>query len=174
MLAGASTLALAATWRKPTQAADLKALHWVNPNATPSTLPPLRLVAADGSAHTLAEFAGQGVILNFWATWCVPCVAEMPALAKLAAQLQTDHIAIVPFSSDRGGATAVEKFYRTHEITGLPIWLDPDGDAGHTLKLRGIPTTLIIDRQGRERARAEGAMDWSAPESVGKIKALVG
>jgi hypothetical protein len=68
----------------------------------------------------------------------------------------------------------VENFYRTHEITGLPIWLDPDGDAVHALKLRGIPTTLIIDRQGRERDRLEGAVDWATADSIAKIKALVG
>ncbi len=174
VVAGTTTLALAGLGRKPARAGELKALSWVDAKAAPADLPPLHLVAADGSGHPVAEFAGQGLVLNFWATWCVPCVAEMPALAKLAVQVAGERITVLPVSGDRGGAASVEKFYRAHEITGLPIWLDPDGDAFHALKLRGIPTTLIIDRDGRERARAEGPMDWSAAESVAKIKTMLG
>jgi thiol-disulfide isomerase/thioredoxin len=173
-LAALATLTTAGFGRKHAVAAELKPLPKLSPDDPPLPLPPLRLVAADGSAHGLADFAGQGLVLNCWATWCIPCVAEMPALAGLAAHLTGDRIAVIPLSSDRGGKDAVGKFYREHEITGLPIWLDPDGDAVHALKLRGIPTTLIIDRQGRERGRVEGAADWASAESVAKIKALVG
>ena len=109
-----------------------------------------------------------------WATWCVPCVAELPALAALARRLRGEGILVLPASSDRGGAAAVEAFYRGHAIEGLPVWLDPKGAAAQAWGARGIPTTLIIDRAGRERARAEGALDWASEAAVAEIKRLVG
>jgi thiol-disulfide isomerase/thioredoxin len=168
-----ATVTVAGFGRKLSAASSLRSLSNLTATTAPLPVPPLKLVAADGGVHALGDFVGQGVVLNCWATWCIPCVAEMPALAQLAGLVKDDKIAVIPLSSDRGGRDVVQAFYHSHEISGLPIWLDPDGDAVHTLSLRGIPTTLVIDREGRERARVEGAADWSSPESVAKIKALV-
>ncbi|MBV9785960.1 MAG: TlpA family protein disulfide reductase [Acidisphaera sp.] len=143
------------------------------PTDPPRPLPPLNLVDADGNAHTLAEFSGRGVVLNLWATWCVPCVAEMPALNTLAGQVGPE-IAVLALSSDRGGAPTVEAFYREHAITNLSVWLDLHGDALHALNARGIPTTLIIDKQGRERGRLEGAIDWARKDALDTVRRLAG
>ena len=70
------------------------------------------------------------MVINLWATWCVPCVEEMPSLAALSKTLAPDDIAVLPLSSDRGGARVVEAFYQDHGITGLPVLLDPKGAAG--------------------------------------------
>ncbi len=144
------------------------------PTDPPHPAVPISFTDAGGAAHQIGEFAGRGVVLNLWATWCVPCVAELPALAKLAAQVAGDGIVVLPLSSDRGGAAVVERFYRSHAIAGLGIWLDPQGSAGRALSARGVPTTLIIDRAGRERARLEGAADWAAPDMLAAIRKLVG
>ena len=120
---------------------------------------------------SLADYAGQGVVLNLWATWCVPCVAEMPALDALAAQVAPG-IAVLPLSSDRGGAPTVERFYQARGVRNLPIVLDQGGTAARTLGARGIPTTLLIDAKGRERGRLEGTADWSTKEAVALIKTL--
>ncbi len=173
-MAAGSTLAALALARKPARAGNLQGQSALTPDAAPVAVPPLKLLTAEGRAYTIGSFVGQGVVLNLWATWCVPCVAEMPSLARLAGLLHDAAIAVVPLSSDRGGAAVVEKFYHDHDITGLPVWLDPDGDAVHQLRLRGIPTTLVIDRTGQERGRVEGGVDWSAADSVAKIKAMVG
>lgn len=140
----------------------------------PKPLPAIRLVSRDGTAETIGAFAGKGVVLNLWATWCAPCVAELPSLDALAARLAPDQIAVVPLSSDRGGADAVADYYRAHGIAHLGVWLDPDGAAMSALGARGIPTTLILDRQGRERARLEGGIDWSGDEAVTAIRKLIG
>ncbi len=140
----------------------------------PVPLPPAALVDADGGAHGLERFAGQGLVINLWATWCVPCVAELPALAALAGRVRDAGILVLPLSSDRGGAAVVEKYYRKHGIEGLPVWLDPKGAAARAWGARGIPTTLIVDRQGRERARMEGALDWASEEVVAEVRGLVG
>ena len=113
------------------------------------------------------------MVINLWATWCVPCVAEMPSLAALSKALAPDDIAVLPLSSDRGGARRVEAFYQEHGITGLPVLLDPKGAAARAWHARGIPTSLIIDKKGRERARLEGSADWSTPAAARLVRKLV-
>jgi thiol-disulfide isomerase/thioredoxin len=146
----------------------------LKPTDPPAPLPAATLVDAAGAPHTLAEFAGRGLVLNLWATWCVPCVAELPALAVLAGRAAADGILVLPLSSDRGGAAVVAAFYQKHGITGLPVWLDPKGAAQQEWGARGIPTTLIVDRKGRERARTEGSVDWASDAALARIRGLVG
>ncbi|CAH2600556.1 Thiol:disulfide oxidoreductase TlpA [Rhodovastum atsumiense] len=140
----------------------------------PLPLPPAKLVDEAGVAHGLDSFAGKGVVLNLWATWCVPCVAEMPSLAALARRVAGEGILVVAASSDRGGAEAVTRFFARHRIEGLPVWLDPKGEAGRAWGTRGIPTTIILDRAGRERARLEGSADWASDAAVAEIRRLTG
>jgi len=173
MLAAAGTLAAGLGMRKP----RAERLHDLAGDLTP-TDPPVAasdivFTTADGQERHLAEFAGHGMLINLWATWCVPCVAEMPSLAALSKTLAPDDIAVLPLSSDRGGARTVEAFYQEHGITGLPVLLDPRGVAARSWGVHGLPTSVIIDRQGRERARLEGAADWSTPAAAAIIRKLV-
>lgn len=139
---------------------------------TATPVPEFQFTTADGEMRTLKDYAGKGVVLNFWATWCIPCVTEMPALAKLASLVDPAHVAILPLSSDRAGAVAVQKFFDEKGISGLPILLDPRGDAARAFGSRGIPTTILIDARGRERARLEGSADWADPSAVAAVKEL--
>jgi thiol-disulfide isomerase/thioredoxin len=136
-------------------------------------LPPFTFTDSRGGEQEVADFAGQGLVLNLWATWCPPCVAEMPALDRLAKTLAPERILVLPLSSDRGGLPVVQAFYERTNVTTLGIWLDPRGSASRSLRARGLPTTLIIDRSGRERARLEGDAAWDAPEFVTAIRRLV-
>ena len=117
----------------------------------PVAAPDIVFVAADGSEHHLAEFVGHGMVINLWATWCVPCVAEMPSLAALSKTLAPDDIAVLPLSSDRGGATIVEAFYEEHGIIGLPVLLDPEGRGG-TPVAGARPSDQPDHRHGRDRS----------------------
>jgi thiol-disulfide isomerase/thioredoxin len=173
LLAAGGTLAAGLTTRKP-RAQELQDLASAlvrtdPPVAAPDTI----FVSADGKEHHLSEFLGHGMVINLWATWCVPCVAEMPALAALSKTLAPDDIAVLPLSSDRGGAAVVQSFYRGHGISGLPVLLDPKGAAAHAWHARGIPTSFIIDKQGRERARLEGSVDWSTAAAAARVRKLV-
>ncbi len=129
---------------------------------------------AEGRERRFAEFRGQGLVVNFWATWCPPCVAEMPALDRARAALAGDGIEVLPLSSDRGGRAQVEPFYARTGLKHLAIWLDPRGAAGRAFGVRGLPTTLILNRAGLEVARLEGEAAWDRPEVLAAIRRLVG
>lgn len=173
-LAG-GTLAAGLLPRKPWAQERLPALAAaLKPTNPPTELPEVTFTTADGTLHRLTEFRGRGMVVNLWATWCAPCVAELPSLEALSKALAPQDIAVLPLSSDRGGANVVQEWFGTHEITGLPVLLDPKGAAARALAARGIPTSLVVDRQGQECARLEGAADWSSPEAVALVRALVG
>jgi thiol-disulfide isomerase/thioredoxin len=137
-------------------------------------LPAITFLDAEGAEKSPADFPGQGLVINFWATWCPPCVAEMPALERLARQLAAERIAVLPLSSDRGGRAVVEAFYQRVGLSGLGIWLDPRGAAARATGARGLPTTIIVDRRGQERARLEGDAAWDTAPFVAAIRRLVG
>lgn len=137
-------------------------------------LPAFTFTDADGAAKRVADFAGQGLVINLWATWCAPCVAEMPALDRTQAALAQDGILVLPLSSDRGGRGQVEPFYRERGLQHLRVWLDPRGAATRALGARGLPTTVVVDRDGVEQARLEGAAEWDTPAMLAAIRRLVG
>ncbi len=140
----------------------------------PRPLPAAKFLTPEGTERTTADFAGKGLVINLWATWCAPCIAEMPALQAMAKALAADGVLVLPLSSDRGGAPVVQKFYAANGIDGLPILLDPRGEAARAWSSRGLPTTILVDRQGRERARLEGGADWAAAEMLAAVRGLVG
>lgn len=120
------------------------------------------------------RFRGRALVVNFWATWCPPCVAEMPSLDRLQAAVAEEGIEVLALSSDRGGRVQVEPFYARLGIRRLAILLDPRGAAGRALGVRGLPTTLLIDRRGLEAARLEGEAEWDHPNLLAAIRRLAG
>lgn len=174
MLAAGGTLAAGLTARK-LHAEPLRDLaSALRPTDPPVPAPDIVFISADGREHHLTEFIGRGMVINLWATWCVPCVAEMPALATLSNALAPEDIAVLPLSSDRGGAGVVQTFYQEHGISGLPVLLDPKGAAARAWHARGLPTSVIIDTTGQERARLEGSADWSTPAAAATVRKLAG
>jgi thiol-disulfide isomerase/thioredoxin len=172
LAAAAGTLAVALWPRKPvaeTLPPLAEALEKLNP---PGPLPDAAFVTRDGVSHHLSEFQGHGMVVNMWATWCAPCVAEMPSLQALSKALAPQDIAVLPLSSDRGGAETVAAWYEAHGITALPVLMDPKGAMARAFDARGIPTTVIISTAGRVVARLEGAADWSSPEAQTLIRKL--
>jgi thiol-disulfide isomerase/thioredoxin len=169
----AGTLAGAMMPRKPRAATPgtLEHLKQIDPPVAP---PGLSFMDAEGHAHTLKEYIGKGVVLNLWATWCAPCIAEMPSLDQLAGAITGRGVVVLPLSSDHGGAATVQKFYQQHAITRLPVLLDPAGNATRALGVSGIPVTFIIDRKGMERARAEGNENWNSDAAVQRVLQLCG
>jgi thiol-disulfide isomerase/thioredoxin len=181
-----ASLAVVALWRKPAPvvhtpvaapadaAVQLQGMAALAPIDPPLPPPDVTFTDAEGAMHGLAEFAGKVVVVNLWATWCQPCIAELPSLAALARRGAAAGIVVLAVSSDSGGAAAVQRYYAAHGIEGLSVWLDPLGDAARALGARGIPTTLIIDRRGRQRARLEGSADWASDAALAAIEKAAG
>jgi thiol-disulfide isomerase/thioredoxin len=136
----------------------------------PSPLPELGFVDGDGRAMSLADFRGRVVLLNIWATWCVPCRQEMPTLDRLQAQLGGAGFEVIALSIDRSGLAAVKPFYAQLGLRSLGIYLDQGGKATHALKIVGVPTTLLIDRDGREIGLKLGPAAWDTPEMIAVIR----
>jgi thiol-disulfide isomerase/thioredoxin len=129
----------------------------------PVEVPNIKFIDDQNNLHSLSDYKGKVVLLNFWATWCAPCVSEMPTLAKLAKSME-DKVDIIPISVDYKGADAVKKFYEEQDITTLPIFVDNKGKAFKELKLQVLPVTYIIDRKGMIIAKVMGELDWDSKE----------
>jgi len=140
------------------------------PTPSPTPAPEIHFLDKDERERTLDDFRGRVVLLNFWATWCGPCVDEMPSLERLQATLAGQPFLVLPVSQDRAGLPLVRRFYQEHELAGLGMYADKTSAAGRSFKLRGLPTSILLDAQGRELGRLEGAADWASPEALALIR----
>ncbi len=138
------------------------------------TAPDIPFTDAAGRALRLSDFRGRAVLLNIWATWCPPCIREMPSLAGLQQAFGGDRFEVVALSIDSGGAPVVRAFFRALGIEGLGIYLDPreravfrttDDARPDALPLYGLPLTFFIDRDGRLVGYLVGAADWNGQEA---------
>ena len=149
------------------------ALRWVSSRPTapdmivlpPSNRQPLAatfsLPTLQGDMLHLADLRGQVVLLNFWATWCYPCRTEIPSMNALYRKYQHQPFTIVAVASDAQGADVVAPFAKTHQLT-FPILLDPQNHLGSQLNIPGIPTSYLLDKQGRVAGLEVGARDWNS------------
>lgn len=136
----------------------------------PHALPAFVFRDASGRPLTLADFRGRFVLLNVWATWCAPCRREMPALDRLQAALGGPHFVVLPVSVDSDGLAAVREFYARTGIRRLGIDLDPTGSIMQALALKGVPTSFLIDPDGRQIGRETGAVAWDSPSVIAFLR----
>jgi len=139
--------------------------------SAPQAVPDVRFQDADGKPFTLSNFRGKVVLLNVWATWCAPCRKEMPALDRLQQKLGGPDFQVVALAIDNGGAAAVQRFYDEMGIRAIAVYVDYSAEAPGKLRALGIPTTLLIDREGRERWRKSGPAEWDSPEIIESLRA---
>ncbi len=179
---GASTPSEAASEPgKPGDAAGSSPLAGLNKGAMaallvrpkPLDLPPFDFADGNGATKSLADFKGKVVLLNIWATWCVPCREEMPALDKLETELGGKDFAVVAVNIDKGGPDKARAFLQETGATHLALYTDPSGKLFAALKAVGMPTTLVLDRDGKEIARLVGPADWSSPEAKRVVEAAI-
>jgi peroxiredoxin len=121
---------------------------------------------------SLAEFRGSVVFLNFWATWCVPCKEEMPAMERLHRRFKDQGLAVLAVSADADGAQAVAPFVRQHRLT-FTVVLDPRMTVAGLYSVWALPSTFIIDRQGRQVYFASGPREWDGPAAASLFESLL-
>ena len=160
---------------EPALADDLLDFSALKPVSPPQSAPDVGFLDADGNQIPLSHWRGQALVLNFWATWCPPCVAELPSLDRLAAQLAGRNITVLAVSEDLGAKAAgkVRDYYAQHQISHLPVLVDHYGRASDGFANQGVPTTLLLDRNLQLRARFEGGTDWTAPAALAAVGHLV-
>lgn len=137
----------------------------------PPTQPTLEFQTPTGTVN-LQDYRGKVVLVNVWATWCAPCVVEMPSLDALQRLRGGDDFAVVPISLDTTMET-IKTFYERTELTDLPIIHDPNYTSNVALELPGLPTSILYDRTGREVARLPGEAYWDSEEALALIDYLI-
>ena len=136
----------------------------------PLPVPQVNFFDQKGRNMDLSDMEGKIVLINFWATWCGPCRREMKGLDELQAQLGGPNFEVVALSSDRKGIPVVLKFYEDFNIQHLMAYNDKSGKSHHAFQIFGLPTTLLLDRQGQELGRLVGPAEWSSPEAIDLIR----
>jgi thiol-disulfide isomerase/thioredoxin len=121
-----------------------------------------------GEKVSVAAFKGQKVLVNLWATWCAPCVAEMPKLDRLAAS-RRGKMVVLPISQDMEGWIAVNKFFTEGKFNTLQPYVDQPGSYAESIKAKGLPMSILYDEKGREVWRIAGTPDWNALATQGIV-----
>lgn len=140
------------------------------PAARARTAPPLPMVAADGAQRMLAQWRGKLVLLNLWATWCGPCIRELPSIARLAERMKDEPFQAIALSIDFRGWEKIAPFLEDHAITGLTVLHDPRGRLSRALGIEGMPTTVLFDADGKELGRLTGPAEWDSDEAVRLVR----
>ena len=139
----------------------------------PEALPQFKFQDAEGRERTLSDWRGKVVLLNLWATWCLPCRKEMPSLDRLQKELGSDQFEVVALSVDRKGLEASRKFLDETKVERLALYVDPSARANTELRVVGLPVTLLIDAQGRELGRLLGPAEWDGEDAKRLLRTVL-
>ena len=134
--------------------------------------PNFTLPGLDGRPVSLSDYRGKVVLVNIWATWCAPCVAEMPSMERLYQRLKGDSFEILAVSIDTAGVSTVAPFVKKHRLT-FPALIDSQGITRIAYKISGVPESFIINRQGLLVKKIVGPLNWSSPEVLKSIRSLI-
>jgi thiol-disulfide isomerase/thioredoxin len=134
--------------------------------------PAVAFADADGGRHMLADFRGHYVLLNMWATWCAPCVSELPALARLSGAVPGLKVLAVDVGRDKASDAAA--FLKSHNAAALGTFVDNNITLIRAFGAFGLPTTVLIDPGGNVVGKAVGPAEWSAPDAIAYFRNLVG
>lgn len=126
-----------------------------------------------GKKVSLADFDGKVLMVNFWATWCAPCIRELPSIDRLQARLGGDKFTVAAISIDRGGKPVALRMLKRLNIKKLALYIDKDSSSARHLGVRNMPTTIIFDAKGREVGKLEGGAEWDSSEAIELVKFFI-
>lgn len=153
-------------------AAAPAALAKLRPMEKPKEVPAVAVADGSGHLHKLSEFRGRYMLLNLWATWCAPCVRELPALSHLQSAAGGKGLAVVPVNVGHSTAPETAAFLKSHNAGTLPVYVDSSSAFLRAFGAFGLPVTILVDPKGRQIARATGAVNWDAKESIAYFRSL--
>lgn len=167
------TLALAAMISAaPAVAADKPRMYeWIE--IAPTAAPAADFLMENGTRRQLADFKGQVVLLNLWATWCTPCLKELPTLDKLEETYAEQGLVVLPLSLDTLDYKQLRAFVDKLNLQLPHLAQDTKAAFNAALKPHGLPATYLIDREGKLRASFSGSTDWMSPEQTAKIEGFL-
>jgi thiol-disulfide isomerase/thioredoxin len=139
----------------------------------PEVAPEIPFFDANRVPHTLSEYRGKVVLVNFWASWCPACIMEMPSLDRLQAELGSKHVIVLAISQDAGGVAVVRRFFESHKLEHLSVLIDNQRRLGLAFNQDMLPTSVLLDPEGREVGRLVGPADWSSPQALELIRFFV-
>ncbi len=171
-LVGGSSAMFFAAWNQVQASQALSAAVLAITLSQPRTIDNLQMLGKDGPL-SLTAYRGQLVILNLWATWCLPCRREMPSLSRLAQWMKNKPCAVLPLAFDRSGTGAVETFYAEMAITNLPVLVGTSANLQEVTSHVGLPSTLILDGEGRLRWSISGEAEWDDPDTLHWLTSLL-
>lgn len=149
---------------------DMRKLNF---HSAPAATSDVVFMSEDGAEMTLANYAGQITVVNFWATWCAPCRAEMPHLSALQDSFADDaDVEIVTIATGRNPRPAMETFFEAISVDNLPLHTDARQALARDMGVLGLPITVILDRDGQEIARLQGDADWHSDSAIAVLTAL--
>jgi thiol-disulfide isomerase/thioredoxin len=137
----------------------------------PVAIPEVVLLDAEDGEHSLADYKGKWVVLNFWATWCAPCRREMPSLERLQAAMPD--LAVVPVATGRNAVEGIRRFFEEAGVKTLPILRDPSSELARGMGVMGLPVTVILNPEGQEVARLIGDAEWDSDNAKAVLGALM-
>ena len=130
--------------------------------------PTVRFETRDGNTATVADFRGHPVLVNLWASWCLPCIVELPALDEMATGYKG--LVVLAISEDLGGWRAVDKAWPTGAFETLVPRLDKQGNFAQAIGTAGLPVSVLYDAKGREVWRVNGSVEWTTPAAVAALR----
>lgn len=142
-------------------------------HSDPKDVSQIPFTSPDGTEFQLSDFEGQYVLLNFWATWCVPCRKEMPDLNSISKTFSDKDLRVITVASGHNPLPAINKFYKDAALDNLPILLDPKGAFSRDMDVLFLPISVIISPEGKEIARLKGDAAWASPEAISLFNALI-
>jgi len=127
----------------------------------------------DGNLETLGNYQGRVTILNFWATWCKPCVIEMPSLNRLQATYKAKGLSIIPLVGDTEIVSKVRSFYRRYKLRDLRYYIDNEAMTGQSYQVTGVPASFIFNKDGKLVAYVDGSINWMSQDNRKFIEKLL-